>query len=137
MQIDILCVGKIKEKYFRDALEEYKKRLSRYCKINEIEVPDEKTPVLSDAMRDLTERAMAYSPDNPLYVVSIAAIKFLMSYIKKHNFKPFGWYRIVIGLLVLCTNPIGSHTIAKGAYKAGIRPEKKMEVDDLGRDFDE
>jgi multicomponent Na+:H+ antiporter subunit G len=43
----------------------------------------------------------------------------------------------VIGLLVLCTNPIGSHTIAKGAYKAGIRPEKKMEVDDLGRDFDE
>lgn len=44
MQIDILCVGKIKEKFFRDAIEEYKKRLSRYCKITEIEVPDEKTP---------------------------------------------------------------------------------------------
>ena len=44
MQIDILCVGKIKEKFFRDALEEYKKRLSRYCKLTEIEVPDEKTP---------------------------------------------------------------------------------------------
>ncbi len=44
MQIDILCVGKIKEKFFRDALEEYKKRLSRYCRLNEIEVTDEKTP---------------------------------------------------------------------------------------------
>ena len=44
MQIDILCVGKIKEKFFRDALEEYKKRLSRYCRLCEIEVADEKTP---------------------------------------------------------------------------------------------
>lgn len=44
MQIDILCVGKIKEKFYRDALEEYKKRLSRYCKLSEIEVTDEKTP---------------------------------------------------------------------------------------------
>ncbi len=44
MQIDIVCVGKIKEKFFRDALEEYKKRLSRYCRLTEIEVADEKTP---------------------------------------------------------------------------------------------
>lgn len=40
----------------------------------------------------------------------------------------------VIALLILVTNPIGSHAIAKGAYKAGIRPEKAMETDDLGRD---
>lgn len=37
--------------------------------------------------------------------------------------------------LILATNPVGSHAIAKGAYKSGIRPEKKMEVDDLGRDL--
>ncbi len=43
----------------------------------------------------------------------------------------------VIALLVLLTNPIGSHVIAKGAYSHGFRPEKKMETDDLGRDFDE
>ena len=43
----------------------------------------------------------------------------------------------VIALLVLVTNPIGSHVIAKGAYSHGFRPEKKMETDDLGRDFDE
>ncbi len=35
------------------------------------------------------------------FVVSIISIKFLMNYIKKNNFKPFGWYRIVLGILVL------------------------------------
>ena len=35
------------------------------------------------------------------FVVSIIAIKFLMGYIKKHDFKVFGWYRIVLGILVL------------------------------------
>ena len=35
------------------------------------------------------------------FVVSIIAIKFLMQYIKKHEFKPFGWYRIVLGIIVL------------------------------------
>lgn len=44
MQITILCVGKIKEKYFTDAIAEYSKRLSRYCKLEVVQVPDEKTP---------------------------------------------------------------------------------------------
>lgn len=44
MKITILCVGKIKEKYFTMGIEEYLKRLSRYCKIEIIEVADEKTP---------------------------------------------------------------------------------------------
>ena len=43
----------------------------------------------------------------------------------------------VIVLLVFVTNPVGSHAIAKGAYRAGIRPEKRMETDEYGRDFDE
>lgn len=44
MKISIVCVGKIKEKFYRDALEEYGKRLSKYCKLEIIEVQDEKTP---------------------------------------------------------------------------------------------
>lgn len=44
MRIDIIAVGKIKERYFREAVSEYQKRLSRYCKLNIIEVEDEKTP---------------------------------------------------------------------------------------------
>ena len=43
----------------------------------------------------------------------------------------------VIALMGLVTNPVGSHAIAKSAYSHGYRPEKKMETDDLGRDFDE
>lgn len=44
MKITVLTVGKIKEKYLRDAISEYTKRLSRYCKLEIIEVADEKTP---------------------------------------------------------------------------------------------
>lgn len=44
MKITILCVGRIKEKFYRDAAAEYTKRLSRYGKLNIIEVADEKIP---------------------------------------------------------------------------------------------
>ncbi len=44
MKIRILCVGKIKEKFMREALGEYSKRLSRYIKLEITEVVDEKTP---------------------------------------------------------------------------------------------
>lgn len=44
MNISIISVGKIKEKYLRDGIDEYKKRLSRYCSIEIIEVSDEKAP---------------------------------------------------------------------------------------------
>lgn len=44
MKITILCVGKVKEKFYRDAIGEYQKRLSRYCKLEIVEVADEKTP---------------------------------------------------------------------------------------------
>lgn len=44
MKISIICVGKIKEKFFNLAIDEYLKRLSKYAKINIIEVLDEKAP---------------------------------------------------------------------------------------------
>ncbi len=44
IHINVICVGKIKEKFFKDAVLEYSKRLSRYCKLNIIEVPDEAIP---------------------------------------------------------------------------------------------
>lgn len=44
MKITIVAVGKIKEQFFADAIKEYEKRLSRYCKIEMIQVADEKTP---------------------------------------------------------------------------------------------
>lgn len=43
----------------------------------------------------------------------------------------------IIMALIITINPVGAHAIAKGAYRAGIRPAKKMQVDDFRRDFNE
>lgn len=52
MKVTIICVGKIKEKFYRDALEEYAKRLSRYCKFEIVEVADEMTPDSAGAAQE-------------------------------------------------------------------------------------
>lgn len=44
MKIRIICVGKIKEKYFTDAIAEYSKRLSKFCSLEIVELQDEMTP---------------------------------------------------------------------------------------------
>ena len=44
MRIDIIAVGKVKEIFYRDAIDEFSIRLSKYCKLQVIEVADEKTP---------------------------------------------------------------------------------------------
>lgn len=44
LKINILCVGKIKEDYLKDAIAEYSKRLSKYCNLNIIELPDSPIP---------------------------------------------------------------------------------------------
>lgn len=44
LTINIICVGKIRENFFKDAIDEYSKRLSKYCKLNIVELPDEKIP---------------------------------------------------------------------------------------------
>ena len=44
LTINVICVGKLKEKYLKDAIAEYSKRLSKYCKLNIIELSDEKVP---------------------------------------------------------------------------------------------
>lgn len=44
LTINILCVGKIKEDYLKESIDEYTKRISKYCKINIVEVSDERVP---------------------------------------------------------------------------------------------
>ena len=54
MNITILSVGHVKEQYWRDAISEYSKRISRYASLNIVEVIDEKTPDrCSDNERDM------------------------------------------------------------------------------------
>lgn len=52
MKITVISVGKIKEKFYRDAITEYEKRLSRYCKFQIVEVADEKTPDKASAIEE-------------------------------------------------------------------------------------
>lgn len=57
MQIDILCVGKLGEPFYRDAAEEYYRRLTRYCRLNIVEVPDRPAPEgLPDRLADRVRR---------------------------------------------------------------------------------
>lgn len=44
MNVTIICVGKLKEKFSKEAIDEYKKRLTRFCKLDIIEIPDLKIP---------------------------------------------------------------------------------------------
>lgn len=77
MKITVLCVGKVKEKFFTDAIKEYSKRLSRYCKLEIVEVADEKTPdgasdlVVSQIKDKEAERMEKYLPDSA-YVIALA-----------------------------------------------------------------
>ena len=74
MKITLITVGKIKEKYLRDAIAEYTKRLSRYCKLEIIEVADEKTPdnaseTVEDSIRSKEgERLLKYIKDDAFVI---------------------------------------------------------------------
>jgi 23S rRNA (pseudouridine1915-N3)-methyltransferase len=77
MNITIITVGKIKEKYLKDAIDEYAKRLSRYCKLDMIEVPDEKTPDNASEKEEIQikdregEAILKYIKDN-MHVIALA-----------------------------------------------------------------
>lgn len=77
MKITLVTVGKIKEKYFTGAVEEYSKRLSRYCKLNIIQVTDEKTPDQASAAEEAQirsregERILAQIKDGT-FVIALA-----------------------------------------------------------------
>ena len=77
MRITLVTVGKIKEKYLKDAIAEYSKRLGKYCKLEIIEVADEKTPenasaTVEDMIRQKEgERILKYIKEDA-YVVALA-----------------------------------------------------------------
>lgn len=74
MKITVITVGKIKEKYLRDAIAEYSKRLSKYCKLEIVEVADEKTPdnaseVVEESIRSKeAERILKYVKDDAFVI---------------------------------------------------------------------
>lgn len=77
MKITVVSVGKIKEKYWNMAIDEYAKRLSRYCKLEFIEVADEKTPEEASVALEMQikdkegEKILSKLPENA-YVIALA-----------------------------------------------------------------
>jgi 23S rRNA (pseudouridine1915-N3)-methyltransferase len=77
MNIEILCVGKIKEKFYREAISEYSKRLSRYCHLSITEVQDEKTPenappALEDKIRSIEGKRLLSHLNDKNYIIVLA-----------------------------------------------------------------
>ena len=77
MKVTILCVGKIKEKFYRDAVEEYRKRLGRYCKLEVVETADERTPdgagaALETQIKDKEGNRLLSKIKDTDYVIALA-----------------------------------------------------------------
>jgi len=76
LKISVLTVGKIKEKFYTEAINEYSKRLSRYCKLEIVQVPDEKTvencsEIEADIVKQKEgERLLKHIPENA-YVITL------------------------------------------------------------------
>lgn len=76
MKITVITVGKIKEKYLRDAVAEYSKRLNRYCKLEIVEVADEKTPdqaseTVEELIRDKEGERILKNIRDDMYVITL------------------------------------------------------------------
>ena len=76
MKITVLCVGKIKEKYFTMAIDEYVKRLGRYIKLEIVELPDEKTPdgaseAIENAIREKEGKRLLANLKEDSYVITL------------------------------------------------------------------
>ena len=83
LSINIICIGKIKENYLKDAINEYSKRLSKYCKLNIIELPDEKIPDklnnnLSDNIKskECTNIISHLKKDSYIFALDLKGIEF-------------------------------------------------------------
>lgn len=77
MKITVIAVGKVKEKFYRDAIGEFEKRLSKYCRLEIIEVADEKTPDNASKAEELKIKAkegdrILSAIKEDMYVVALA-----------------------------------------------------------------
>ena len=98
MRINIVCVGKIKEKYLKLGIDEFKKRLSKYCKLEIIELEDEK------ALENLSDKEML--------IIKEKEGKKILSKIKDNSY--------VIALAIDGKN-LSSEELAQTINKLGVR----------------
>ena len=76
ISINIICCGKIKEAYWRDAIDEYSKRLQKFAKLNIIEIQDEKVPdklsdTLIDSIKNIEAEKMIQKLPKDTYIIAL------------------------------------------------------------------
>ncbi len=139
MKIDIIAVGKVKEKFYRDAVDEFSKRLSKYCKLQIIEVPDEKTP--DGASETVEEQIKAKEADRILKVIKEEAFVFTLEisgkkydsvgfadYINRLGIRGKSHLQFVIGGSLGLHSSVSARSNAKISFSDMTFPHQLMRV---------
>ena len=139
MKITLITVGKIKEKYLEDAIMEYKKRLSRYCKLEIVQVADEKTPdKASEALEEQIkekegERILSYIKEGA-FVIALAidgamlSSEELASYIENLGVKGSSHIQFVIGGSLGLSKTVLNRSDYKLSFSKMTFPHQLMRV---------
>ncbi len=139
MKIDIITVGKVKEKFYRDAIDEFAKRLSKYCKLQIIEVADEKTPDgASEALEDQiklkeAERILKnVKEDAFVFTLEIAGKKYdsvgFADYINKLGIQGKSHLQFIIGGSLGLHSSVSARSDSKISFSDMTFPHQLMRV---------
>lgn len=138
MNINIVAVGSIKEKFFKDAVSEYAKRLSRYVKLNIIEVKDEKTPAMASALEEEkikeveSERILSKLPNSYVVALTIDGKKYsseeLAKRMEKYDILSKGNLSFIIGGSLGLHKSVIDRTDEKLSFSEMTFPHQLMRV---------
>ena len=135
MKITLITVGKIKEKYFVNAIEEYSKRLSRYVTLNIAEVPDEKAPEnMSLAQMEQVKNIEGQRLMKDSYVVALAingkslTSEGLADFITQTTLKGVSHITFVIGGSLGLSDEVLNRADYKLSFSAMTFPHQLMRV---------
>lgn len=139
MKITLITVGKVKEKYWRDALAEYEKRLSKFCKLNIYEVADEKTPdnasetINQQILKKEGDRITALLPKDS-YVIAMAiegkkydSVSF-SKMIQEHALRGINHFTFIIGGSLGILEEIKKQADLKVSFSDMTFPHQLMRV---------
>ena len=121
-KVTILCVGKLKEKFYAEAASEYMKRLSRFCKAEIIELPEERLP--EDPSPALIESALAKEAD--MVASKIPASAFIVALCVEG--KPYS-SEALAALFADSANRGASHVVLLIGSSFGMHPSLKAKAD--------
>lgn len=139
MKITVIAVGKIKEKYMQEAVKEYSKRLGKYCKLEIIQVEDEKTPdkageAMDNRIKDKEAgRILKYMKEDA-YVISLAikgkkvSSEELAAHLERLGIQGVGHIQFVIGGSLGLHESISSRADMELSFSDMTFPHQLMRV---------